>query len=233
MTDETNETPSAAVNAPPATEPAQPPVEGELPAAPPLEGPPLPPMGDGVPPASSTPYRSSPFELSPFAKSGPSRLVTLWAPAFTVFGVVLWSFVVMGQLVTTYAPGRHELLLGEVTGVFFVLTASVAAWVSALRSSLRVSPATGMAKRIERGLAFGILALLGWGAAMIVTLIVGRAMPDGVITFFLMATAAATFIYGRRLLQRNEPKARSVLGMALWAGAGLVTFVALIALGGD
>jgi hypothetical protein len=195
-----------------------------------------PPVASVVePPAAPTPYRSLPVEPAPFVMThAPTRLVTLWAPAFMVSGVLLWSFVVMGQLVTTYAPGRHDLLVGEVTGIFFVLAASSGAWVSALRQSLRVSPTTSVVKRMERGIALGTLALLAWGASLIVAMIVGKALPDGLVTLLLIAAAGGAFGYGRHLLHDPfKSKERSLLAISLWAGAGLLTLAALIALSGD
>jgi hypothetical protein len=191
--------------------------------------------GGGVP-VPSTPYRSPPVAPQ-FSEARASRLAILWGPALTLFGVVLWSFVVMGQLVTTFSPGKHDLLLGEVTGWFFVFAASVGAWVVALRQSFHVSPAVGFAKRVQRGLAFGILAVLGWGAAMILAVMVGRSASDGAITVVLMLVASGSFLYGRRVwVESRGPRQEgrsNVLAVALWAGAGLLTFAALIALGGD
>jgi hypothetical protein len=195
---------------------------------------PAPPAGDVVPPASATPYRSA-LQEPAFTEVRASRLVTLWGPALSTFGVLLWSFVVMGQLVTTFAPGRHEMLLGEGVGVLFVLGASGGGWVAALRQSLRAAPATGLVKRMERGIALGILAVIAWCAAMAVAMIVGRAAPDGIITILLLIVASASFLYARRVsLQSGAARTGSVLvARALWAGAGLVTFAALFALAAD
>lgn len=230
MTDELIESETAAADEPepaPAAAPTTPTPPEEVPA---------PPIGDGVPPASSTPYRSALQEVPTFTEARAPRLVTLWGPALSAFGVLLWSFVVMGQLVTTFAPGRHEMLLGEGVGVLFVLGASCGGWVAALRQSLRASPATGAVKRMERGIALGILAVIGWCAAMAVAMIVGRAIPDGMITILLLCVAAASFLYARRIsLQSGAPRAAGsvVVTRALWAGAALLTSAALIALAAD
>jgi len=205
-------------------------VSDEAPPAPPAEAPPTPADHSEGP----TPYRS--VEMAPAAEPRVSRGMTLWGPVLSIFGVLLWAFVVMGQLVTTYAPGRHELLLGEATGVLFVLGASMAAWLRAVRHSLRVSPVNGRAKRVERALSLGILALIGWGVAMGVAMVIGRAVSDGSTTFLMLFIAAGAFFYGRRLLGQSkgsQPQARSIVAIALWAGAGLITLVALVTLGAD
>jgi len=223
MTDETENT---SVNPEPVADEAAP--------TPTVLEPPEPPA-DVVPAPGSMPYRSVPTTQTPVFVTAPLRLETLWGPALSVFGALLWSFVVMGQLVTTFAPGRHDMLLGEGIGVLFVLGASCGVWVRAVRQSLRVSPVAGMAKRVERGLSLGILALLGWALAMALAL-VGKGAGDGVVTVFLLLVGSASFVYARRFLVNPfAPLAGGslVLSRALWAGAGLLTFFTLIALGMD
>jgi drug/metabolite transporter (DMT)-like permease len=89
---------------------------------------------------------------------------------------------------------------------------------------------------VERGLSLGILALIGWGVAMGVAMIIGKAVSDGSTTFLMLLIAAGAFVYGRRLRVQppsSQPKAREVVAIALWAGAGLLTLVALVTLGAD
>jgi hypothetical protein len=199
---------------------------------PPVPAPPPPEPVDVPVQESPTPYRSVPTSTDIAEMAPTSRLTTLWAPALSVSAVVLWSFVVMGQLVTTFAPGRHDMLVGEGMGALFVVGTSTTAWVRALRQSLHTAPVTGLSKRMERGLALGVLAFLGWALAMAVAIVIGNAIgnADGVVTLLLLALAGASYFYARRLLRAERPVARGVMTTVLWVSAGVITLAALVAL---
>jgi hypothetical protein len=185
------------------------------------------------PPASTTPYRSVP-DAPPFAVSAVSRRVALWGPVLRVFGVVLWAFVVMGELVTSYSPGGHAMLLGEATGTLFVLGCGVSVWISALRRSVRDAPPLTPAGSLTRGVGIGLLALGAFFAAIFAAMIVNRAASDGVITVVLLAMAGGAVFYGRRLsVHGDEPPPTEnarVFARVLWTCAAVLTFIALVAL---
>lgn len=201
-----------------------------------------PPVAEGVPTSAAQPVPSAPYraalEVAPPFVPRASNAVTVWGPVLCTLGIVLWSYVVMGQLVTTYAPGRHSLLLGEGTAALFVLVASFVAWLVAVRRSLHASPAAGWGGRIARGVILGMLASMSWCTVTAGAAAAGKSASknaDGTITVMLLVVAIAAFLYGRRLSARPDAapatqRAR-VVGRVLWTGAALLTLVALIALG--
>lgn len=233
MTDETN---------PPAPPPA-PPASGETDDVPTSVDRPLPAAVDqAVPPSAaqpvpSAPYRTAPDTAPPFVARA-SSAVTVWGPVLQLLGVTLWSYVVMGQLVTSYAPGNRSLLLGEGTAVLFVLVASVVAWLVAVRRSLVAAPAPGTGGRVARAIVVGTLASMSWCTVTAGAAVAGKSAAknaDGTITVMLLVVSIAAFVYGRRLSPRlddSHPSQRSrVVARVLWSGAALLTLVALIALG--
>lgn len=234
---------SAPPPAPPAEDAAPPasttPASATPPAAPPPD--PVPPSQQvplsqqGVP---STPYRG-PLELA-LVTPRVSPVLTVWGPVLILFGAGLWSFVVAGQLVTSYAPGKHGMLLGEGTGVLFVLAATGVAWFFALRRSLVASPAGSWGGRIARGIIVGMLAATSSCATTMGATIVGKNASkdaDGTITVMLLALAVAAFVFGRRLTHGStttgaEDGSRA-LKRAAWIAAALLTLFALAELAAD
>jgi hypothetical protein len=189
--------------------------------------------------APSAPYRAAAAmePVPPFLPRA-SPAVTVWGPVLWTFGVVLWSYVVMGQLVTSYAPGGRSLLLGEGAAVFFVLVASFVAWLLAVRRSLLAQPASGTAGRLARAVILGMLASMSWCTVTAGAAVAGKSAAknaDGSITVLLLVVSIAALLYGRRLSARRDVDTTSQRARALsriaWAGAALLTLVALIALG--
>jgi hypothetical protein len=225
MTDETNPTTA------PLPEDVPTAVDRPLPSA---AAPAVPPSA--AEPVPSAPYRAALDAAPPFVPRA-SSAVTVWGPVLQLLGVALWSFIVMGQLATTYAPGKHSLLLGEGTAVLFVLVASIAAWLLVVRRSLVVSPAAGMGGRVARAVVVGLLASMSWCTVTVGATAAGKSAAknaDGTITVMLLVIAIAALLYGRRLSPApdDSPTQRArVVGRVLWTGAALLTLVALIALG--
>jgi hypothetical protein len=227
MTDETN--PPAPPSPPPDDVPTS--VDRPVPAA----------VTQAVPPSAAQPVPSAPYRTSletapPFVPRA-SSAVTVWGPMLQLLGAALWSYVVMGQLVTSYAPGKQSLLLGEGTAVLFVLVASVVAWLVAVRRSLVASPAPGTGGRVARAVVVGMLASMSWCSVVAGAGIAGKSAArnaDGTITVMLLVVSIAAFLYGRRISPRPDslPTQRGrVVARVLWSGAALLTLVALIALG--
>lgn len=187
-------------------------------------------------PVPSAPYRMVPEAAPPFVPRA-SSAVTVWGPVLQLLGVTLWSYVVMGQLVTSYAPGGRSLLLGEGTAVLFLLVASVVAWLLAVRRSLVASPAPGTGGRVARALIVGMLASMSWCTVTAGAAVAGKSAAknaDGTITVMLLVVSIAAFLYGRRLSPGPDvqPTQRArAFRRLLWTGAGLLTLVALVALG--
>jgi hypothetical protein len=202
---------------------------------------PLPSVAPAVPPSSAEPVPSAPYRTAldaapPFVPRA-SSAVTVWGPVLQLLGVTLWSYVVMGQLVTTYAPGRHSLLVGEGAAVLFVLVASFVAWLVTVRRSLVASPAPGTGGRVARAVVVGMLASMSWCTVTAGAAVAGKSAAknaDGTITVMLLVVSIAALVYGRRLSPAPDaqPSQRArVVGRVLWTGAALLTLVALIALG--
>jgi hypothetical protein len=194
-----------------------------------------------VPPSAAEPVPSAPYRTAldaapPFVPRA-SSAVTVWGPVLQLLGVALWSYVVMGQLVTTYAPGKHALLLGEGTAVLFVLVASFVAWLVAVRRSLVAAPASGTGGRVARAVIVGMLASMSCCTVTAGAAVAGKSAAknaDGTITVMLLVLSIAAFLYGRRLSPRpdaQQTQRSRVVGRVLWTGAALLTLVALIALG--
>jgi hypothetical protein len=207
---------------------APPPEAVEAVPAAPAEAPPS-PMALAPP---SAPYRSGVAaelpELAPAPKERPVLGLSLW-----VFGVAMWSFVVMGELVTSYGPGKRDFLVSEGGAELFVFAVTLGAWGVALRASLRSTPARSTARAVLRGAGVALLAFLFWGFVTLFAAATGassRENLDGKITVILALTAGLAAFAGRRLaaLHRHDktPRERAI-SRALWVGAALVTIVAL------
>ena len=181
----------------------------------------------------SAPYRDAPPPVVAMTSPRASAPEALWGPVLMVFGVLLWGFVVMGQLTTTFTPDRHGLLLGEASAVLFVMGTTVAAWIAALRRSVAAFPPTGMSGRVSRGFAVGCLPVIGLGLALVFAMIVGKALShsDGMVTILLLAVAGGAFAVGRRMSGGAAKAPESpMMVRVLWGAAGVVTFAAIVAL---
>jgi len=219
MTDDTSPTP-----------PAEPGVD-DVPVAGAAAPVPAPAPASG-PVASIAPYRVIHDSTNaPFARP---RSPSLLGAAVFVFGVLLWAFVVMGELTTSYAPGRHQMLVGEALAVVFVLATSAAAWGIALRRSLAtIAPATPLAT-YARGGFIALVAIAMWMAVIFCATVLGKAGSkslDGPITMMLLILAVAAALGGRRLAGlRGKPATSRQRWVArlLWTGASLVSFVAFV-----
>lgn len=185
------------------------------------------------PPPSVSPYRTAPeaAALAPFA--APRRHSLLGASVF-VFGVLLWSFLVMGELTTCYAPGRHGMLVGEALAVVFVMATSAAAWRAALLRSLEASPPSSPIAAQARGTLLAVVPFVLWLIVLFCATALGKSASknmDGPITSLLLIASVASALGGRRIAglrgAASTRRQRVVAGL-LWAGAALLTFVACV-----
>lgn len=185
------------------------------------------------PPPSVSPYRTAPeaHALAPFA--APRRHSQLGVCVF-VFGVLLWAFLIMGELTTSYAPGKHGMLVGEALAVVFVLATSGAAWWAAMRRSLEASPPLREMVTYARGTMFAVVPLGLWLFVLFGATALGKSASknmDGPITLLLLIVSVAAALGGRRMAGlRGSPSSTRwrVITRLLWIGAGLLTFVACI-----
>lgn len=154
-------------------------------------------------------------------------------PSLSVFGVMLWSYVVFGQFTTSWLPGGAPL--GEGTAVFFVFVASVVAWVLAVRRSLVVS-VRGQQGIAGRAIRIGVLAWAWWLVTVVLASLFGQASGknlDGPITGLLVLLSAFAVVQGRRLTLPERPpltQRERVIARLLWAGAAAMTLAACVEL---
>ncbi len=213
-----------------------PPPDAALPAVAPAPeaGAPVPAttIVDGPPASSvvpSTPYRLAP--ASPFVlPSGPP----LVGSTLYVYGYLLWSFVVVGELTTSYAPEGHGFLLGEAAAVVGVLAATTWAWLVVLRRALAVRRG---AVAFVRCSVIGGLAAVVWGVTLFFSAAAGHAATksiDGSMTFFLLAVSIGCALGGRRMaglhVRARTPQRRMIDGI-FWAAGATLTCVVLAELG--
>jgi hypothetical protein len=202
---------------------------------------PPPPAGEGVeataaPGAASAPtmapYRALPHEAP--AAAAPPRAWPVMGSSLWVFGVSMWAFLVMGELATSYGPGKRDLLVGEGVAVTFVFVAGLAAWAYALRRMMASPPARGLVHGAARAVAVAFLAFVMWAVVTIAAIIVGegsRRNVDGKVTVTLMVVAAAAAAGGWRMAGAHGSEAirRSRRAwLAIGVGATVLTLVALI-----
>jgi hypothetical protein len=181
---------------------------------------------------TAAPYRTVAQEAS--AMVTPPRAWPIVGSSLWVSGVSMWAFLVMGELTTSYGPGKRDLLIGEGLANAFFFGAAVAAWVYALRQMMVTPPARRLASTAARAVAVAALAFVMWLVVAIAAIIVGessRKNLDGKITVTLMLLAAAAAFGGLRMtgFRRGEstPGARKAW-LAIWFGAAVFTLVALI-----
>jgi hypothetical protein len=222
MSDDVTLTPPSPAETPAATPPVP-----EVPAlAPPVEAPaPAPPS------APVTPYRTA--AEAPLTFAAPRRASLLGATTF-VFGVLLWAFVVMGELTTSYAPGKHSMLVGEALAVVFVLGTSAAAWRAAMLRNLELKPAVSSNLAYARSGVVAVGAIVLWWIVVVVAAGVGKAASkdmDGPISLMLLVLSIAAGLGGRRLASLRGPAStprRRTVSRLLWAGAIVLTLIALV-----
>jgi hypothetical protein len=189
---------------------------------------PSPPSVPGVP--STVPYRTVPQEA---LEPAPPRAWPVMGSALWVFGVSMWAFLVMGELTTSYGPGKRDLLVGEGLAAMLVLGTGIAAWVYAIRRMLASRPARGIVHGAARAVAVAVLAFIMWFLVTIAATIVGessRKNLDGKITVALILLAAAA-AFGGRWMTRVQAGGGTGARKAWWAigiGAGVLTLVTLI-----
>jgi hypothetical protein len=189
------------------------------------------PSEPGVPSVlSSVPYRTAPAEAP---EAAPPRAWPVMGSSLWVFGVSMWAFLVMGELTTSYGPGKRDLLVGEGLAAMLVLGAGIAAWVYALRRMMVLRPARGIVHNAARAAAVAALAFIMWFVVAIAATIVGessRKNLDGTITVMLMLLAAAA-AFGGWWMTRVPGDRRGGTRKAWWAigiGAAVLTLVTLI-----
>jgi hypothetical protein len=192
----------------------------------------VPAVADVPPPSSavpSTPYRLAP--ATPFlVPSGPPIV----GASLYVYGYLLWAFVVVGALTTSYNPEGHGFLLGETAAVLGVMAASAWAWIVVLRRTLSVRRG---AVSVVRCTVVGGVAAFAWVLTLFASAGAGKAASrniDGAMTFFLLALSIGCALGGRRLAGlrvRTRTPQRQMIDGIFWAAGALLTCLVLGELG--
>jgi hypothetical protein len=179
------------------------------------------------PPVPSGPYRTPPYE-APAPAYGGRVMRPLLGPSLGMFGVLLWAYVVAGQLTTSWITGRP---LGNGIAVAAVVLATFAAWGLGMRRSVDVAPASPSAV-VGRGIGTLALGFAMFVATLVFAVFVGTTAAPGHdfgIAFGLVLVAFVAVVVGRRLVTpeiRERTHGERVVTVALWVTCLLLTFVA-------
>jgi len=165
-------------------------------------------------------------ELAPYSQAfrGPPPRPIL-GPALWILGVLLWGYVVVGELVVGMGL-QEELGVGVL-----VLSVGMAAYASTKRSLLSFPPAPeDRSLRVwgPLGVALGLFI----ATLMLLTLVARSSTRelDEEITLVLWCASLMPLIASRELMRRGRASptpGRRVLGWMLWLLTGIVTLVAL------
>jgi hypothetical protein len=156
-------------------------------------------------------------------------------PSLSVFGVLLWAYVVFGQYTTSWFQGSAPM--GEGAAFFFVFVATAVAWAFAVRRSL-VVPVAGQYGLAGRAMSIGFLALAWCFITVVLAAVFGQASGkniDWLITMVLVVVSVIAEIQGRRVTLPTRPprtQRERMVAALLWAGAGAMTLAACAELAG-
>jgi hypothetical protein len=188
------------------------------------------PVPSGLPMPPGPPYRvpePSLLPSSPFVAARRPRPVI--GPALSVFAVLLWTFVVVGQFTTSWTMGAT---FGQGIALALVMLATFAAWVANLRRSRMLVPPQRTAGLVGRGIGIGALALSLFLACLAVATVAGSTSSknhDFFIAFALIVVSTVAAIAGPRLTSPVRPErshgSRFVL-VVMWIAGALLTLVA-------
>jgi hypothetical protein len=201
-----------------ATNAAQAPIQGQVaqqaPIASPVAGQLHPHIVLPIPPEYVAPTRK------------PQPLI---GPVLTVYGALLWSFVVAGQFTTSWMSSGP---LGEGWAVLIVMVSTLSAGIWAIVRSHRSQPATP-ARLVGRTAFAFVGGLVAWFATVFVAAIAGNVASrnhDILIAFVLVALAVTTSIAGPRLTApaatMGVSHGRKVVLAMVWVGLAIVTLIA-------
>jgi hypothetical protein len=167
------------------------------------------------------PYAGSPFQ----APRVPRPVV---GPAMSVFGALLWTFVVAGQFTTSWMSGAP---LGEGAAIAMVFFGTLVAWFLAVRRS-QIVPVSGRGALFGRALAIGAMAFGLFVAVVLGATFLGAVSSqnhDLVIALALLALSAVASFMGPRVtapVRAARTHSAQLASVALWIGAAIVSAIA-------
>lgn len=221
---------------------AEPPVDAaegsavEVPAQPPApqaEGPVGPPS-HAWPPVSAGPYRTPPYEPSPYVARGPRPAWAVMGPSLRVFAVLLWSYVVVGQFTASWPLGRP---ISPVVALALVALLTLLAWIAALRTSHAVAPAANALRFVARGLALATVGFALFFFAVVAPMVGAVLMPhmrgyDLLVGFALVSVSLGAALLGEHISYSPDlPRPARTHGqrfvlVVMWVAGALLTLVA-------
>jgi len=161
-----------------------------------------------------------------YPKRKPQPLV---GPLLSVFGAMLWSFVVAGQFTTSWMSSGP---MDERLAAFAVFAATIVTGIFALRRAHAAAP-VAPARVVGRAAFAFVGAFVAWFATIFVAAIAGNVASrnhDVLIAFGLIALAVTASILGPRLTSPGPHVApshgRRVVQVMMWASFAVVTLVA-------
>ena len=184
-----------------------------------------------LPLPSGAPYRTheapSAAPAAPFAK--PKRPRPVLGPALSTFAALLWSFVVAGQLTTSWHLGAP---LPQGVALSAVVLATLAAGLVGVRRSGLVAPPAQRAGLVGRAIAVFVLAFVLFLITLFAATMAGATAlrdHDLLIAFGLVGLATAAAILGPKWtspapLERTHGQRFTLV--VLWILGAVVTFVA-------
>jgi hypothetical protein len=150
-------------------------------------------------------------------------------PAVSVYAVLLWSFVVFGQLTTSWSMGTP--LSGTVAG-FAVLLLAFVAWIAGIRRGSLALPPRSRARLVGRAVGIAAASFVLWLATIFAATILGsesRRNHDLLVAFLLVVVSGVAALAGPRLTSPVRPVRTHRMRFALvmmWICGALVTLVA-------
>jgi hypothetical protein len=227
--------PSELVSEPeqPVTAPMPPvaPVAAAMPQAMPQDPQPVPPPAGVYPQAPQAAQvqwvgQPAPYAGSPFQAPRVPRPVI--GPALSVFGMLLWTFVVAGQFTTSWMSGAP---LSEGAAIAIVFFGTITAWFLAVRRS-QVVPVSGRRELFGRSLAIGVIAFLLFVGCVVIAVVAGGVSSsnhDLAIALFLLLLSGVAAFFGPRITSPIRPartSSQQLASVALWIGAMIVSAIA-------
>ncbi|MDB4944034.1 MAG: hypothetical protein JWP97_3568 [Labilithrix sp.] len=188
------------------------------------------------PPAPGAPYRApgdlvAPAPALPAAPRGRPVL----GPALGVYGALLWSFVVAGQLTTSLSLGAP---LPEALAVLAVMAAGLVALISGVARARRAVPPRSAVHLLGRIMGTGLVGFSLFVVTLIGATVAGQigASPaaDLLVAFVLVGVGVAATVGSSRITAgaplavevfAGDPERRRALRVTLWIMGALVTFV--------
>lgn len=153
----------------------------------------------------------------------------LTGPLLSVYGAMLWSFVVAGQFTTSWMSSGP---MDERWAAIAVFMATVVTGIVALRRAHGAAPVTA-ARVVGRGAFAFVGAFVAWFATIFVAALAGNTASrnhDVLIAMALTALAVTASVIGPRLTSPGPhltpTHGRRVMQVMFWAGLALVTLIA-------